>query len=57
MIFSFRVLTELARMTTNLPEPLLQLIGLLIAMLNAILIALLNARTIATANGQQIPTY
>ena len=49
MIFVFRMLTELAGMATNLPEPLLQLIGLLIAMLNAILIALLNARTIATA--------
>ena len=49
MIFAFRMLTELAGMTTSLPKPLLQLIGLLIAMLNAILIALLNARTIATA--------
>jgi hypothetical protein len=48
MIFPFRMLTELARMTMNLPEPLLQLIGLLIAMLNAILIALLNARKIST---------
>ena len=36
-------------MTTNLPEQLLQLIDLLIAMLNAILIALLNARTIVIA--------
>ena len=43
------MLTELAGMTMNLPEPLLQLIGLLIAMLNAILIALLNAKTIAIA--------
>jgi hypothetical protein len=48
MIFAFRMLTELVGMIMNLPEPLLQLIGLLIAMLNSILIALLNAKTIAT---------
>jgi len=48
MIFAFRMLTELAGTTMNLLEPLLQLIGLLIAMLNVILIALLNAGTIST---------
>ena len=42
------MLTELVGMTKNLQKQFLQLIGLLIAMLNAILISLLNARTIAT---------